>query len=45
MKRGKKSKKGKLMTKVLVGAGLVGAAVVGFILYKRSKQPGLSTPA
>lgn len=43
MAKGKKSKK--LMKKVLVGAGVLAAAVVGFILYKRSKQPGVSTQA
>jgi uncharacterized membrane protein YebE (DUF533 family) len=43
MAKGKKGKK--LMKKVLIGAGVIAAAVVGFVLYKRSKQPGLSTQA
>jgi len=45
-KRGKKSKKSKkIMTKVLVGLGVVGAAVIGYVLYKRSAQPGKSDVA
>jgi hypothetical protein len=47
-KRSKKSKRlgflGKMSTtkKVVIGLGVVAAAVVGYVLYKRSKQPGLS---
>jgi hypothetical protein len=38
-----KSKKiSKTTKKVLIGLGAAALAVGGFILYKRSKQPGLS---
>jgi LPXTG-motif cell wall-anchored protein len=44
MAKGKKrSKKMSTTTKVVVGLGAAALAVGGFILYKRSKQPGLST--
>jgi hypothetical protein len=42
----KKSKKiSKTTKKVLIGLGAAALAVGGYVLYKRSKQPGLSTTA
>jgi hypothetical protein len=31
------------MKNVLIGLDVLGVGVVGYILYQRSKQPGLST--
>lgn len=41
MKKRSRKKSGTLV-KVLVALGVIGAAGLGYILYQRSKQPGMS---